>query len=387
MRGRKPKKKARQSRRLSLIERERAIHVTVRQTPGPRRTKRSLEVDLLRRVFERTLNLVRPMPKEIAPFRDQESLVLGLISRRVETRSDDGDSPNVEQLTTNRGLTIGLKYKLEVIDEVRKGYLEDLRAAIRAKANLVCFGECAYPFDHEHSENARQKNKEFQDRVQAIVNESAVHLVAGSFHDEDGHNVCYFFSPNKPVQMQRKVLAATRMGEKLPPPDDDSHAIFHAGDFFVGVLICLDAFAPTTVLRYALFAAGHGEQNPTGLPLKYIFVPSLNDTGSFKIAEACQDLSALCNCVVVYVNCNWQRPRRKVYCAGEMISNHTTIEASSEGTERPVRATFRHPSETSDLLTVKLPSALIEATRRRNHLMKSRVVGPALKMEIYRSRM
>lgn len=297
------------------------------------------ETKLLASIFRRATRLVAPKMQKISEIDDTE-LPIGLISHPIRWRKYPGEVINAEVFARKPYLQ-GLRLKGETLAVARENFLDNIAAAA-VTAKIVCFGEGAFPLEHAPDAledrvahgadltDAERKlladielrNADFSAKVQQLATDKKVLVIAGTSHDRNCNNIARVYSPGWPVVYQpRKISASATMGEKLQPREKFEILLFNAGDFNIVVLICIDAFVPTTVIRCALLTVFGDEVNYERNPVRYIFVPSLNDRGSEFIEGACRDLSMLCDCVVTYLNCHWE-PRFGMFAGGSPVDSH-----------------------------------------------------------------
>jgi hypothetical protein len=121
-----------------------------------------------------------------------------------------------------------------------------------------------------------------------------------------------------------KKFPAKRAGEKVSVPVDGGIEIFESSAGNAVFLICaeaLDVNASNAIIRYNKLSFGSR--------IDYVFVPSFNRSN--ELLAACQELSLLAGCVVLYVNVDGkyenafdvsvQLPTSAVYIAGVCISS------------------------------------------------------------------
>jgi len=189
-----------------------------------------------------------------------------------------------------------------------KQRLEHIDFCLKSGVNIISLGEFDYP-----PVDIKNDDSLFNAAVQAKVDaaDHPVFLICGTRHDLVGEikqceNAARIFTnseledvdhsetPTKPI-IHRKLVSATKAGERLSPPNDIKVTYYSTKIGKIGVLICVDAYNPTLI--FSLFEAN---QKRTGDRLDYIIVPSYNH--SPKLYYACQVLSLLCGCYVILVD-------------------------------------------------------------------------------------
>jgi hypothetical protein len=351
------------------------------------------ETELLTNMLRRTKRILTPSTVEIEPIRDLDQVKICLISRPLRWEADGPDEPNVVPLERNRFLR-GLKHKPSALGNTRASFLADLEVAGKANAQVVCFGEGAFPWEHESDEIAEHRRKqknirgsdlrvleqvkarnvEFMDSIQSLVDSYKMLVIAGSAHDWDCAYVARVFTPKKKPIPHLKIYPSLAMGEKLPPRLDTNFVVCDAGEYYIVVLICMDAYAPATAMRCALMAVQDADTIEPRKPVKYIFVPSLNDKGSPAVRDACKDLSQLCDCVVSYVNCQLQEPRFSVFSSGYPVDDHAQPDIL-------LAHTFRLETVTLDTkgALYTIPMDTVRQLRERNGLLDGHVLRSAIR--------
>jgi hypothetical protein len=227
----------------------------------------------------------------------------------------------------------------------------ELEAALDRKADIICFGELAYPAPAPVGEEgwsveglyasgaARQR---FEDLAKEALNASdkTPFVFLGTFHCPlTLYNIGVIYplgakdafarvrvrsekleSKRRPVNkrlhkevalplLYRKRFPARRAGESLRVPPSEE---FHVYDLPIGriaVLICSDVVD----INQALTIARRNGPSEKYDPIDFVLVPSFNE--SPKLASMCQELSYLARTSVVLVNAN----------QGEGKFNDTTI--------------------------------------------------------------
>lgn len=196
--------------------------------------------------------------------------------------------------------------------------LTALRTCLDAGANIISFGEFDYPPLEKNSDT-----KEYDLKIQELIDsvDHEVFLVAGTRHDwhVEGHctngqrekgiytNEARIFtnkllrdvpaSPGRSISplFHTKKVAATKAGERLSPVQRISLEYYGTRLGNIGVLICVDAYNPTTI--FSLLSKRSLKENKR---LDFILVPSYNF--SPKLYYACQVMSLLCRTTVLLID-------------------------------------------------------------------------------------
>jgi hypothetical protein len=270
------------------------------------------DLALVRRVIGRTRTINNPQ-KELFSQRDHRNFPdfkIAAISTNL----------GIEDLSEKRkqDYRVWLVGDIKVRKRLRDEFIEHLEMAGEAGAKLVCFNELAYPTPLDNKGNLN-----FQARIKRLVKKYELFLIAGSYHDMDKcYNLCPIIAPHtyrkqKPeVHAHAKMNSAVKTFEFIRVPPNRHLRSYETLYGAFTVLICIDVYDPS--LAFRLMMKNHpfsGEEN-----LDVVFVPSFSIEKGPSTAEACRDLSYATAALVVYVNCDANKPRHAVYLAGELLS-------------------------------------------------------------------
>lgn len=348
---------------------------TTKERPLPRKWRD--EMFLLSRMLKRTRVLSKTRSVSVRETAEREkTLRLASITSKI-TRADG----TLSRVQRSLGIGCGFpevqreSYQLHLVAEdqreaLRESFLDDLRAAASAGAQVICVNELGYP-----NPPGGYENEGFLSQIQEVVDRHGLFLVGGSFHDELSlYNLCPIFSPETKVITQKKLNSAHRVQEKVRRPFDRRLRYYQTPFGNIAILICLDAYEPTLLMRlmyhnsYLAEDVRRRRQTRTGNPrppqtIDCILVPAYEplrspaDKQVSGMFQACKDLSYGTGTAVAYVNCWEGEPRQCLFVAGEEM-----------GVEENPLLGYRHQqvSERITLQSVDLKLLREKGTEKRN---------------------
>jgi hypothetical protein len=268
--------------------------------------------------------------------------------------------------------------------------LEELKIAIDAEADVICFGEFAYPpppvdpsgSTIEAMQRCIDRRKDFETRVIDMIEEARENnksyqpfVFLGSYHcllTMYGIGIVYPWGTNRTEVMAstsddigndeqdvkskveklnapvlyRKRFPARRVGESTRVPATMNVDVYETSFGRVAIMLCSDVLD----LNQFMAIRRHNANSQRG-PIDFVLVPSYNR--STKLASMCRELSYAARCAVVLVNANPKRPDfpgTDIYVCGltaSQLRKHTL--GGKVLPERPKRNDFsgksRRPSE------------------------------------------
>lgn len=275
------------------------------------------DLGLIRRVIGRTQVINHPS-SEVFSQRDFSTIS----SFKVATISTDLEVKHLSPKEIQ-------DYKIWIIadkdrrEQLRTDFLKYLEQAAKEGANLICFNELAFPISDDSEEN-----KLFHQRIKRLVNKYSLFLIAGSYHDNDRcYNLSPIFAPKSPekpapeVAPHAKLNSAARANELIRIPSNRHTRYYVTSYGAFTVLICIDVYDPALIFR--LMMKNHPFSQEENIDI--IFVPSFDLIGAPKAVDACKDISYATASLVVYVNCDAQKPRHAVYLAGQELEERNQV--------------------------------------------------------------
>jgi hypothetical protein len=183
---------------------------------------------------------------------------------------------------------------------------------------IICLGEFDFPARNCDPRYLVTED-EFLTKLQDICNRRSCLILAGTFHNTTTrHNEAILIGPRlRSPARHAKLRPAHWLSEKVAPPLNSELRTYSTMFGRIAILICADIYD----MNIAFAIARENFNKPPGAkPIEIVLVPAYNRRQSQLAAKACERLSRLAECVVVYVNCGQDQPCHEIFVGGERVT-------------------------------------------------------------------